>query len=355
MPFTTPAFTDIRAAYLRDLRNMDPLVDTASDSDAFVRGSALGSAVEGLYQHQGWITRQIFPDTADPEILERHAATRGLRLKPAVSSAGLLSATGTPGVTLLPGLTFTAADGRQYVVTDATEIPPLGAINVPARALVAGIAGNAPAGLAGVWSLAPAGLDSNAEIVEMIGGADGETHASLLDRLLFLIRRPPAGGNKYDYIRWARDVPGVSQAYSYPLRRGLGTIDVAIVTEGGLPSAETIQAAQDYIESVRPVTAKNCLVIAPDLVTTDVVVQVRRSGVTLPIATSAIDGVLLAQFAGLAPGVTWVRSQAEGQVSALAGIVDRNIITPVANVVPVVDATTVQWIQAGTLTVEDMP
>lgn len=355
MPFTTPDFRQIRTSYLRDLRNMDPSVDIAEDSDAFVRGSALGSSVEGLYEHQKWITRQIFPDTADPEMLELHAATRGLRLKPAVPAAGFISATGAVGVSLLPGLTFTARDGRQYVVTDAVDIPGSGAVNVPARALDAGAAGNAEAGLTGVWSLAPAGLDSAGEIVEMLGGAEREMHASLLERLLFLIRRPPAGGNRYDYIRWAREVPGVSQAYSYPLRRGLGTIDVVIVTEGGLPSAETIQATQDHIDSLRPVTAKNVLVIAPELVAVDMHVQIRRNGITLPAAASGIDAVRQAHFASLAPGEEWVRSQAEGQISALAGIVDRNIVTPAGNVTPVVDENVVQWLRAGDLTVEDMP
>ncbi|WP_413462564.1 baseplate J/gp47 family protein [Kingella kingae] len=44
------------------------------------------------------------------------------------------------------------------------------------------------------------------------------------------MRRPPAGGNQYDYKNWALSVDGVSSAYVYPLRRGLGTVDIAITS-----------------------------------------------------------------------------------------------------------------------------
>ena len=73
MPFAIPPFTSIRDTLLRDLKNQLPDADTGPDSDFFVRASATASAVEGLYQHQAWLVRQIFPDSADREFLELHA------------------------------------------------------------------------------------------------------------------------------------------------------------------------------------------------------------------------------------------------------------------------------------------
>lgn len=355
MAFTTPTNIDVRDAYLRDLANLNPAFDTGDDSDSWVRGSALGSAVEGIYEHQKWISRQIFPDTADPENLERHAATRGLRLKPAVPSAGLFAATGTPDTLVLPGLTITVQDGREYVATESVIVAANGTVEIPARALVAGLGGDAAPGITGVVSLAPPGMDSAVTVVEMIGGTERETHGSLLERYLFLLRRPPAGGNRYDYIRWALEVPGVSKAYSYPLRRGLGTIDVAITTDDGLPSAETIAAVQAHIDSVRPVTAKGCIVIAPAEVFFDADVLIRRSGISLAAATYSIDQALAAHVATLAPGVTWIRSQSEAYISGITGILDRSITAPVENVVPTIDATVVEWLRLGAVTVGDMP
>ncbi len=56
-----------------------------------------------------------------------------------------------------------------------------------------------------------------------------ETDSSLLARLLEYIRRPPAGGNKYDYVKWAKAIDNISAAYCYPLAQGLGTVDVVII------------------------------------------------------------------------------------------------------------------------------
>ncbi|OPY00364.1 MAG: Baseplate J-like protein [Syntrophorhabdus sp. PtaB.Bin047] len=65
-----------------------------------------------------------------------------------------------------------------------------------------------------------------------------ETDLSLLARYLEYIRRPPAGGNKYDYEKWAKAIDNVSAAYCYPLAQGLGTVDVVIVANEGNTGSE---------------------------------------------------------------------------------------------------------------------
>jgi uncharacterized phage protein gp47/JayE len=57
----------------------------------------------------------------------------------------------------------------------------------------------------------------------------GESDSALLARILDYIRRPPAGGNKYDYIRWAKEVDNVANAWCIPLADGLGTVTVIIL------------------------------------------------------------------------------------------------------------------------------
>jgi len=74
-----------------------------------------------------------------------------------------------------------------------------------------------------------------------------ETDSSLLARLLEYIRRPPAGGNKYDYVKWAKAIDNVVAAYCYPLAQGLGTVDVVVVaneanTGSEVPSSHTTLA-----------------------------------------------------------------------------------------------------------------
>lgn len=353
MPFAIPPFTSIRDTLLRDLKNQLPDADTGPDSDFFVRASATASAVEGLYQHQAWLVRQIFPDSADREFLELHARVRGLVRKPAIAAQGQLCLTGTPGAQVPAGIAARLGSQR-YVTSAAATLDSTGQAVVAAQAGIPGVAGNADASTPLELTAAPPGVASQASIVTMTGGVDEETDGELLARLLELIRRPPAGGNRADYRRWALETPGVSAAYVYPLRRGLGTVDVVVTAAGDLPSSATLAAVQAHIDELRPVTAKNCLVLAPTPRVLDVSVAVRLSGLTLAQAQAQISTALSEYFARLAPGDTAVRSRMEALVSDITGVADRNLEQPATNFVPQVDDRVVEWARLGTVTVKVM-
>lgn len=66
----------------------------------------------------------------------------------------------------------------------------------------------------------------------------GETDAELLARLLTYIRRPPAGGNQYDYVKWAKELDYVAEAWCFPLAQGLGTVDVVILADADTTGSE---------------------------------------------------------------------------------------------------------------------
>jgi len=66
----------------------------------------------------------------------------------------------------------------------------------------------------------------------------GETDEELLARYLEYIRRPPAGGNQYDYIKWALEIDNVAAVYPYPLGQGLGTVDVVILADADSTGSE---------------------------------------------------------------------------------------------------------------------
>ncbi|WP_281659926.1 baseplate J/gp47 family protein [Microvirgula aerodenitrificans] len=350
MPFTVPAFASIRDALLRDIKNQLPDADTGADSDYFIRATSVASAVEGLYQHQSWIVRQIFPDTADREYLELHARVRGLSRKPAVAAQGLTRATGTPGATLPVGQIF-RVNGMDYRSVTEARFEAKSVAFFRAQAVVPGVAGNLPLTSKGELIAAPPGVASGILAMSIAGGVDEESDSELLARLLELIRRPPAGGNKYDYRRWAMEVAGVSAAYVYPLRRGLGTVDVVITAGGALPSDATLAAVQAHIDDLRPVTARNSLVLAPTPKTIDIDIRVSLSGLTLPAAQAQIQTALAGYFNQLSPGDSVIRSRIEALVSDLPGVVDRAIVQPTANVVPLVDAGKVEWVRLGNVTV----
>lgn len=350
MPHITPTVEAIRDTILRDIRNLLPDADISPDSDYFIRASSVASCAGGIYQDQGWIVRQIFPDTADIEFLELHCRTRGIVRKPANTATGTIDLTGEPNATVASGLTVTR-DSLSFVTTEPATIGLDGKLTVTAQATIAGAAGNTAQVMSGTLSSTPDGVDTTVIIGIMRGGTEQESPADLLARLLDIIRRPPAGGNKYDYKRWALEIPGVTAAYVYPLRRGLGTVDIVITSADGLPSEAIIAATQTHIDDVRPVTAKSSLVMSPTIKTFDIDVKVTLSGMTLDVAATLIKESLNNYINRLIPGETFIRSQAEMLVSLITGVTDRQIITPANNIVPQVDDVVVEWLRVGVITV----
>lgn len=357
MAFRVPSYDAIRDAILRDLRAQEPDTDIGSDSDHYVRAAATAAAIEGIHQHQMWIQRQIFPDTADPDWLERHAAVRNIRRRRPVVAASSIRITGEGGTALAAGsMGLHRQSGETLTTAEDATIDASGTAEVPVVATTPGVALN---GLSGELTLndPPLGIDAKAVLVTpLAGGVDEESDAELLDRLLELIRRPPAGGNRYDYRRWALEVDGVSNAYVYPLRRGLGTVDVVITSAGGLPSEQTLAAAQAHIDEMRPVTAKHSLVMPPELLAVDVSVllDIDTDVTTLTTATAQVKGALAEYFATLAPGDVVYRWRIETVISGIAGIVDRHVAAPAANVIPDTTSETVEWARLGQVSVERM-
>lgn len=357
MPFTTPLLPEIRTELLRDLQNLQPDADVTVDSDNYIRATAMASAIEGLYQHQQWMVKQIFPDTADAELLDRHASLHGLSRKVSAAATGSIAFTGTPGSAIGVGVEAKTADGLAFVTTASGSIGGGGSVSLAAQASLPGLSGNVAVSTALTLTSPPAGVASTATVVSMTGGVDTETDASLLARLLDLLRNPPAGGNANDYQRWALEVPGVEAAYPYPLRRGLGTVDVVIVAAiNALPSAQLLADVLAYIDERRPVACKDADVVAPTELIVPVTMQVKLgSGQTLVGVTTLIEAALADYFNGLAPGTTAIKSQIEALVSDLTGVDDRAVSAPAANVVPTVDASIVEWCRLGTVTVTLMP
>lgn len=349
MPYTTPDYRQIRADILRDIANQQPSASTGADSDFAIRANASGSAIEGLYQHQQWIARQILPDTADSDYLERHASQRRIYRKVASFATGIVRFTGTAGSAVLIGTECRLNNGLTFVTRAAALIGAGGTADIPADAVVAGLPGNQVAGTVLTLSAAPSGIQSAASIVSMTGGAEIESDADLLVRLLIRMRLPPAGGAVHDYAAWALEVPGVTDAYIYTQRRAANSVDVVIEAAGGLPSAQLIADVSAYINSQRPPCA-DVLVIAPQLVVVNIAAVLTLSGTTLALATARINSVLQAYFATLHVGDVVRRVKIESLITGVIGVVDVNLTSPAVNVVPLIDTAHSQLATLGTVT-----
>ena len=171
----------------------------------------------------------------------------------------------------------------------------------------------------------------------------GETPAALLSRLLDYLRRPPAGGNKYDYVKWALEITNVTAAYCIPLGQGVGSVDVVIVadkttTGSDIPDQDLLDEVKSYIEDRRPITAKYTRVLPPTILTQDVTINTIGPNANKPqiIADAA------AYLEGFIPGQTLYRSQLVN-IALINGADDATVLLPATNVVP----TTTQMIRPG--------
>lgn len=351
MAYSAPSYPTIRDAILREIVSQLPDADVTSDSDNFVRSAAVAAVVEGIYQKLAWLYRQIFPDLADEEELLHHAAIRGLVQKAAVAATGKATVTGTAGTVLLTGSTIKhTVSGELLTTTQAAIIEAGGSTVVP---IIASTFGAALNGLAGNLLLTspPLGIDSTATLSEALtGGTDAESMASLLSRLLEVIRNPPAGGTKADYRRWALEVDGVATATVLPKRRGANTVDVVITASDGIPSDAVIEACAAHIDESRPVTAE-VFVYAPLVTVVNVAASIElEDGYLLTDVQVAAQAAFEQEIGALLPGEGLKRSRVETILGNLAGVVDRLVQVPAGNMAASTDPTAVGWLRPGTVT-----
>lgn len=175
----------------------------------------------------------------------------------------------------------------------------------------------------------------------------GETDAELLTRLLDYIRRPPAGGNKYDYVKWALEVDAVAAAWCIPLGQGLGSTDVVILADAAttgseIPTQTLLDTVRAHIEDIRPNDVKYLRVLAPTVVT--VAVTMTMTGANADPVSAAAE--IAAYLSALTPGQSLFTAQLIN-IALEAGADDVTLPAPAANVT----ATAYQMIRPGVINV----
>ena len=352
MGFPTKDYREVAADILRDISNQLDQAYVGDDSDFSVRAKATGNAVEGLYEHQKWVIRQLFADTADSDILEtKHAGQRGIQRKAASFATGSIHLTGVTGSVIAIGTEAKTTNGVAFVTTSAGTVGVGGTVDIAAKASIAGLSGNQTAATALMLTAAPAGVQAQATIVTMTGGTDNENDPALLTRVLFDMQMPSAGGAKHDYYKWAMSVAGVTDVYVFSQRREVNSVDVVIETAGGAPSVQLIADVQAYIDrdDVRPMCA-DVLVMASTGVVVNIAAQLTLVGITLADATAKINSILQAYFATLHVGDDVSRAKLISLMMSVQGVTDVILTTPAANVVILADNTHSQLATLGSVT-----
>lgn len=227
--------------------------------------------MHGLYGYQEWASRQVLPDTADTEGLERWANDLGVPRKPATFAEGPVVFTGEEAAIIPTGTVLQRADGQRYLTLADVAIAS-GEATVDVRAELAGFLGNSAAATTLSLVSTVFGVSSvvTVDTGGVVGGTDEETDDDLLVRVLQRMQNPPLGGAAADYVRWALEVPGVTRAWCLPEHFGVGTVGVTFATDddpgGAIPGPTKVAEVQAYIDERRPVPA-DVTVFAPGTVT----------------------------------------------------------------------------------------
>lgn len=334
MAFSRPTLQEIITRVQADLVSRLSLAGPVlRRSVVYVVSRVIAGASHLLHGHLEWNARQILPDQSEAEFLTRAANLYGIARIAAAYAGGDVTFTGTDGATIPAGTLLQRADGTEYE-TDADGTIAAGSATVGVTAVVAGADGNADAGTALSMVSPIASVNASATVAAggISGGTDAETDDALRVRLLERLRDPPHGGSDSDYVRWAKEVAGVTRVWVSPLELGLGTVVVRFVRDGDadiIPDAAEVAAVQDYIDERRPVTA-DVSVAAPVAVPLDFTISVVPDTAVVRAAVEANLEDLLTREAE--PGGEILLSHIREAISVAAGESDHVLSDPVADV-----------------------
>ena len=182
---------------------------------------------------------------------------QGLTRKPAIFATGTLTFEGADA-TVIPAGTQVRTDSANPQIFETLEEATISgsSVTVDARATVGGSAGNVALGTITVVLGGLSGAVTVTNEDSFSGGVDQESNADLLARYYEKVQRPATSGNIYQYEQWAKSVAGVGDAKGEAIWAGAGTVRLTLIDGNKqVPSAEIVEAVEDYVESVRPIGA----------------------------------------------------------------------------------------------------
>ncbi len=150
--------------------------------------------VYALYLQSEWVRRQCFPQTAEGEMLDQHAALRGIERRAAVPSVGVIHffasepaaadcAIEKGTVCMTTGLVRFETTEEAVLRQGETET------RVAAQAVEAGAGGNVAAGTIVRMTVPPVGISGCSNPEAFTGGLDAEEDEALRSRVLETFRR----------------------------------------------------------------------------------------------------------------------------------------------------------------------
>ena len=228
---------------------------------------AMAGIAHSLHGHMVFISKQIFPDQAEAEFLDRWGSLYGIERTPATAVELEINITFTGAGTIPAGTIYQRVDSSEYELVSEVTAAGAGVETGTIRSSEIGFDYNLEIGDTVSLQSAIANVEGDASVSGvLVEGEDAETDAAYRQRIVSRIQEPPSGGTVEDYKAFALSVSGVSRAWIFPAYRGEGTVDVSFLELDGdlevIPGAAKVAEVQAAIDAQKPVTA-NSNVFAP--------------------------------------------------------------------------------------------
>jgi len=334
--FTRPTLPQL----ITTIRN-DILTRLASDStlallrrtDAEVYGRVQAAAVHTVYGYIDYLARNLLPDLADEDWLSRHANMKRCPRKAATFAGGFARwDVATDGIPIPAGVIIQRDDLTSFTTT-AKATSAGGVLRVPVICNTAGKAGNTDDGLAMRLVSPVTGLTSAGVADSIQGGADVEDLEVWRARVIERWYWTPQGGADGDYEVWAKEVAGITRAWTYRHWSGRGTVGVMVANSDliyPIPDAATVAAVKAYIEPLAPVAGADIYVFAPTPHIVDFQIRLNPDSTAVRYAVDAeLRSMMLRD--GVPEGVLKL-SRIREAISIATGEYSHTLVSPVADI-----------------------
>ncbi len=349
MAYPIKTFDQLRTDIIQEIQNLTGLTLDDED-DAAIRADGEASVVEGLYHHQTYIQKQLFIATADEPFLYIHARRLNCPRNGGSKASGRIKASSNIAVTIPAGTKLTDGKGHYWLTLYKEPFTENRPREIQVIAEFDGVSWNYD-GEQLLWVSPLPGVAAQVDVIEEISaGVDVEDVEVWRQRMmekeaLGLIRDREA-----DLRRIVKDVPGVADVFTYPKRRGLGSLDVAVTAAGNPPNSPSTA----LLELVQTALDEYCGFWCDVRAYAPTKEYLKLSAVFSGTASETDVEQVIRDYVGLLkPGETFVASTVVSRVKELQGVTDFQI-TPVGNQEPTNTVFTTGWLRIGTLTVKQL-
>ena len=326
--------------------------------DLSVRLWAAAAQLQALEMQGDWVLDQSFPQTAQGIYLDRHGQMRGLTRRPAAKAVGTLRfSVRTPASAdlTIPADTVCMTEGEVRFRTIQPAVLKAGMLTAeaPAEALEGGAAGNAAPGAVCILTACPLAVTGCTNPAAFSGGVDAEGDGEFRKRILESYQRLPNGANAAWYEQTAISFGGVAAARAVGRARGIGTVDVYVTAESGIPSESLLTDLEAELQKKREI-AVDVAVKAPTVRPVDVTVAVAaREGWVFSEVKSAVEQSLTSFFTGRLLGRPVRLAELGNRLYGLEGVENYRFSLPTADLtaddtmLPVLGKLTVTELEAA--------